>query len=138
VTKSFPPGFGTARELCFRGQTILIVKNKDGLWKDKYGGIFAFAETDNMVDTETRAGIGWFSLSADHPLSIAARGHDFMTSSTAYMRFHPRSEAEANLLNCLRIMAGGTVIGRIEADAMSELSEAASWYFWDVAETRWK
>ncbi len=137
MDNQFPPGFGTYKELNFHGQTVIVVKNKDGLWKDAYGGIYAFADVENSVDSETRAGIGWFSFPANHKFSQAARGHDFMTSSTAYMKFHPRSEAEANLLNCLRIMAGGSIMGRIEADIISDISKSASWYFWDVPETRW-
>jgi hypothetical protein len=92
-----------SKYLVFRGEIIELTKNPlTGLWTDKEGNIFALAEEAASVDSETRCGVGLFSLPSNHPLTAACASHDYMYSSPAYQLFHNRSEADRKLKEMMK------------------------------------
>lgn len=107
------------------GSEVKITKGPDHLWRDEGGTVFAFPDPQLVTDPTTRAGIGWFSLPADHWMSKASAPHDFMYSSLAYQLNHSRLSADLDLLRNLKIAAGDDP----EKIAAANLAFAASRIF---------
>lgn len=92
--------------IIFKGKNIELTKLADGIYMDDNNTVYAYTSNDSSVDKETRAGIGWFSLSKTHILSEYSRGHDFAYSSPYYQAFHTREEADHYLEQCLKLAPG--------------------------------
>ena len=120
-----------ARFLHFKGQIWVIEKYQDGLWRDKWGTVYAVAEDTASVDNIDRCGIGWFSLPEKHPLTDACRPHDFMYSSPAFQMFHTREEADRALWWYCKIL-GFPTTGKI----FRWISDKLGGSKWENSETR--
>lgn len=116
---------------------VETTEGEDGLLRDKFGSVYGVADGPLSRDEKVRLGVGFLSLSESHPLTLAARFHDFAYSSLLYMRSHPRSEADREFLRQALELAGGDRLLRAQAFAMYAAVRAVGWYWWDVADTRW-
>lgn len=119
--------------IIFKGSIITITQDSDGLWYDDNNTIYAYSEPKDSVDTEVRAGIGWFSLPSDSLLSAYSRGHDHAYSSPAYQAFHTRKEADEYLEACLKLCPGydATVVPEL----FTFLSRMFGSFFWENKQT---
>lgn len=117
---------------------VEVTEGEDGRWYDALGSEYGVADGGASRDEKVRLGVGFLSLPESHPLTPAARFHDFAYSSLAYMKSNPRSEADREFLRQCLELAGSDRVLRAEAFAMYAAVRSVGWYWWDVPSTRWK
>lgn len=117
---------------------VETTEGEDGLLRDKFGSVYGVADGPLSRDEKVRLGVGFLSLPESHPLTLAARFHDFAYSSLLYMRSHARSEVDREFLRQCLELAGNDRVLRAEAYALYATVRTVGWYWWDVKETRWK
>lgn len=122
-----PKKFGEFIEMHDR----LIVRGKDGFFRDKDGVIYALAEEDNSIDKKTRLGVGVFSLPECDSLNDAAKAHDFAYSSSVFQEYHTRKEADNILKNQLFLLAGNNPIKKAKAYIIYKISRLFGSFFWE-------
>jgi len=83
--------------LAFRGETIQLNLTEKGLWVDKEGTVYAFADLSTALDMDDGCGIKPFKFPKGTPLDAGCKVHDYLYSSPAYQFFHTRKEADEYL-----------------------------------------
>lgn len=117
-------------------KTTIVVRSKDGYFYDQWGTRFGFCEDGDSLDREVRLGVGLFSLPKDHPLTDAARAHDYAYSCPAYQATTPRSEADAMLRGQLLLLAQQNFGLTVEAEVLAFTAAVLGRYFWENERTR--
>ena len=118
-------------------QYLFLTLNSDRLLVADNGTEFMCEDETLMRDLDDRAGIGIFSLPKTGWYQPAAKVHDVMTSCMAWQLAHTRSSSEKHFKNLLDGLSDN-FIEEVEEEALSLISRIASWFYWDVKETRWK
>lgn len=103
----------------------------DGLWRDRWGCVYALSEASESVDDISRCGINAVSLPVNHPANDACNAHDFAYSSPAYQLYNTRADADRMLEQHLKIV-GYPVMGKV----FRFISKLFGGRFWENKETR--
>lgn len=77
-----------------------LSRDERGLWKDKYGVIWALHDTHASIDDFSGCGVSPFALPNWHifkHLNEICAAHDYMYSSPAYQYFNTRKDADEYL-----------------------------------------
>lgn len=114
----------------------LIVRGKDGYFKDKDGTLYAVIDEEDSLDDEVRLGVGPFSLSQSDRLTVAAKAHDYAYSSKVFQERYKRAEADKMFDDHLALLAGKSHIQRAKAFVLSKLAKVFGRFFWERKETR--
>lgn len=114
----------------------LIVRGKDGYFKDKEGTLYAVIDDDDSLDDTIRLGIYPFALPESDPLNDAARAHDFAYSSDIYQKRYTREEVDNLLEMQLKQLAGDSPLQNCKAFILSKMARLFGRFFWEEKGTR--
>ena len=124
---SVHPRFGETRY--YLG--VPVVRHADGLFRDQHGTVFGVGDADATMDDTVRLGVGPLSLPQTHPLTDAARFHDYAYGSPAYQATTTRAEADAVLKRHLLLLAGADRLTRTQAYVLAALARVFGGLFWE-------
>ncbi len=130
---------GTVRFLNFRGKQYRTVLGADGLWRFDDGCIAGFNEDAASVDKIVRLGVGFFSVPEGLEVNVIAGPHDAKYTNPTWQRFHPRSEADNDLVKDT-VAVLSSRIGRFGARELGEifsgLAHGHGASYWEDPSTR--
>jgi hypothetical protein len=107
-----------------------LSRDERGLWKDKYGVIWALHDTHASIDDFSGCGISPFALPNWHifkHLNEICAAHDYMYSSPAYQYFNTRKDAD----DYLEMLIRQSPTLSIAAKPFKILTRLLGWMFWD-------
>lgn len=114
----------------------LIVRGKDGYFKDKDGTLYAVIDEEDSLDDTIRLGVFPFALPESDPLNDAARAHDYAYSSEFYQKRYTREEVDNLLEMQLKQLAGDSPIQQAKAFVLSKLARLFGRFYWENKETK--
>lgn len=118
--------------LVFKKEIITLHVNKDNLWEDDKGCIYAFRRDRNSID---KCGIGVLTIpnSTDYlkTLNKICSAHDYMYESPAYQLFNTRKEADEFLYNTFKIK-NHSLVGKV----FYNICRVFGGFWWENKETR--
>lgn len=102
----------------------------DNTWHDEFDTVYALVSRANESDAAVKCGVGWFSLPESSMYTGSCAPHDMSYSSSAYMLFNNKSEADEELERRIRL-ADPTIRGSLVGRLFHILVGLGGRFFWN-------